>query len=76
MITITEWMVLETFEQDEYNFVHLGIRSRAGKRAYLVNGKINGNSFNTLFTDGSTTQNSKKADVLFGIMKSKLRGND
>jgi hypothetical protein len=69
-------MVLDSFEQDEYNFVNLGIRSRHGKRTYLVNGKINGNAFNTLFKDGSTTQNSKKADVLFGIMVSKLRGNN
>jgi hypothetical protein len=76
MITITEWMVLETYRQDEYNFIHLGIRSRGGKRAYVVAGKINGYNFDTLFKDGSTTQNSKKADVLFGIMKSKLEGND
>jgi hypothetical protein len=76
MITITDYMVLDTFDLDDLNFVHLGIRSRHGKRTYLVNGKINGNSFNHLFKDGSTTQNSKKADVLFGIMVNKLRGNN
>jgi hypothetical protein len=76
MITITDYMVLDTFEQDEWNFVHLGIRSRNGKRTYLIVGQINGTSFETLFKDRSTTQNSKKADVLFGIMVNKLRGNN
>jgi hypothetical protein len=75
MITITDYMVLDTFEQDQLNFVHLGIRSQGGKRTYLIVGQRDGYRFETLFKDGTTAQNSKKADKLFAIMASKMRGN-
>jgi hypothetical protein len=76
MITITDYMVLDSFEQDELNFVHLGIKSQNGKRTYLIVGQRNGDSFEILFGAGTATQNSKKADKLFAIMVDKLRGNN